>query len=211
MPLGERLKQLRLEKGLTQSQLASIFNLTKSTISLYESGKRSPDYATLMKFADFFDVTSDYLLNNSASPVLAKDDSSAYQYTENLRQFPVITNIKKNGNKFTYVRSNEWESYLAGSNETNMYWLKVADDALSGDGILPGDLALISEPAPYLQNQIGLVYCPDGKTHLCRVFQQQNHLILQFSNPLYQPLIYTEKDRNKVVILGKLKEIRRKY
>jgi len=73
MVLGERLKQLRQEKGLTQAQLGSYFNLAESSISLYEAGKRSPDYATLKRLAAFFAVSADYLLGSPEPAQLARE------------------------------------------------------------------------------------------------------------------------------------------
>lgn len=63
--LGNRLKNLRKEKKLLQKELAIELNLSQETISLYESNKREPDYATLQKIADFFNVTTDYLLGRT--------------------------------------------------------------------------------------------------------------------------------------------------
>lgn len=58
---GKRLKKLRLEKKLTAKEFGEIFSLAESTISGYENGNRKPDMETLMKFADFFEVSMDYL------------------------------------------------------------------------------------------------------------------------------------------------------
>ena len=62
---GDRLKELRTEKQLTQEQLANTFNTGKASISHYESGKRFPDVHAIEKFAEFFQVSVDYLLGNS--------------------------------------------------------------------------------------------------------------------------------------------------
>lgn len=58
----ENLKKLRLSKNLNQAQLAEIVGVQRNTISRYEKGDRQPDYATLSKLADFFSVSTDYLL-----------------------------------------------------------------------------------------------------------------------------------------------------
>ena len=65
MIFPKRLKRLRTEKDVSQEELGNILNLSKSTISLYESGKREPDYNTLNKIAQYFNVSTDYLLGNS--------------------------------------------------------------------------------------------------------------------------------------------------
>ena len=57
------LSLLRKEKGLSQQQLATELNLGNQTnISRWESGKFEPDIASLIKLADFFDVSIDYLV-----------------------------------------------------------------------------------------------------------------------------------------------------
>ncbi|SNT06210.1 DNA-binding transcriptional regulator, XRE-family HTH domain [Anaerovirgula multivorans] len=60
-----RLRNLRKALDLSQEELGQKFNLAKSTISQYELGKRTPDSIMLEKFADFFNVTVDYLLGRS--------------------------------------------------------------------------------------------------------------------------------------------------
>ncbi len=65
--IGQKIKKLRNKKGLLQKELADKLNLSQQTISLYESEKREPDYATLKKIADFFDVSTDYLLGRASA------------------------------------------------------------------------------------------------------------------------------------------------
>ncbi|MCK8827128.1 helix-turn-helix domain-containing protein [Natroniella acetigena] len=62
MSIGRRLKKLRKEAELTQAKLAKELNIGESTISLYESGNREPDYQILKRIADYFNVSVDYLL-----------------------------------------------------------------------------------------------------------------------------------------------------
>ena len=62
MELGKTIKELRKEKGLTQTALAGVLCTTQDSISLWERGKSLPDIPTLIKIAEFFDVTTDYLL-----------------------------------------------------------------------------------------------------------------------------------------------------
>lgn len=60
--LRKRLPELRRNKKITQEVIAKHLSIPRSTYSNYESGKREPDYETLIKLADFFGVTTDYLL-----------------------------------------------------------------------------------------------------------------------------------------------------
>lgn len=62
MNMGEKLKSLRIEKKLTQKQVADRIGLAISAVSSYESGTRYPSYGVLVKLARIFHVSTDYLL-----------------------------------------------------------------------------------------------------------------------------------------------------
>ena len=62
---GERLKELREEKGITREQLAGTLNLSYWAISKYEQNERRPDQEILNKIADYFDCSADYLLGRT--------------------------------------------------------------------------------------------------------------------------------------------------
>lgn len=57
----ERLKELRIEKGLGQVELSEAINVSKGIISLWENGLREPKLSNLIIMAQYFDVTIDYL------------------------------------------------------------------------------------------------------------------------------------------------------
>lgn len=60
-----RLKELREERNISQKYLGDLFNVAQNTISNWENGTREPDAATLMKLADIFEVSVDYLLGQT--------------------------------------------------------------------------------------------------------------------------------------------------
>ncbi len=59
---SERLKELRIEKGLTQRELAKATNLSQSALVHWEKDRRVPGADAVIALAQFFDVTADYLL-----------------------------------------------------------------------------------------------------------------------------------------------------
>jgi len=63
--LGDKLKELREEKKLTQADLAKLLNISPSTIGMWEQNRRSPDNEALKKLADIFEVSIDYLLGRN--------------------------------------------------------------------------------------------------------------------------------------------------
>ena len=64
MTFGERLRQLRTEKGLTQKQLAVETGTSERGIQNYEMGIRNPAFDVLIALADYFDVSLDYLCSD---------------------------------------------------------------------------------------------------------------------------------------------------
>lgn len=60
-----RLKELRKERNISQLKLAFDLNMNQNAISRYENLEREADYETLIKFADYFNVSLDYLLGRT--------------------------------------------------------------------------------------------------------------------------------------------------
>ncbi len=65
MTFGQRLTNLRQELKLTQKELAEKFNISPSSIGMFEQNRRSPDTELLNQFANFFVVSVDYLLGRT--------------------------------------------------------------------------------------------------------------------------------------------------
>lgn len=92
MQFGDRLKELREEKELKQAELASLFNISPSTIGMYEQNRRTPDFALLNSIADYFGVSVDYLLgrtnirNYEENTIAAHTDDRTQQLSEEGRK-----------------------------------------------------------------------------------------------------------------------------
>lgn len=59
--IGERLKELRKEKNLTQKEISKLLDIKQNTYSNYENNKSEPDIQTLIKMADIFKSSIDYI------------------------------------------------------------------------------------------------------------------------------------------------------
>lgn len=88
MNYGKRLKKLREERKLSQQQLADKLSINRSTYARYELGQTQPDYDTLRKIADFFEVSVDYLLgresNNDLPELTEKDKKDVAKQLEKI-------------------------------------------------------------------------------------------------------------------------------
>ena len=67
-----RLKELRKKRNISQIKLALDLSMNQNTISRYETGEREADYKTLIKIADYFNVSIDYLLERTNNPKINK-------------------------------------------------------------------------------------------------------------------------------------------
>ncbi len=65
-----RLKMLRKQRGISQLKLAMDLNMNQNSISRYENEERQADYRTLILFADYFNVSIDYLLERTDNPTI---------------------------------------------------------------------------------------------------------------------------------------------
>lgn len=89
MLFSERLRELRQNKGLSQSQLADALNISKSAISMYELGKREPDLETLEGIADFFNVDINYLIGKEDGSMYYLDPKAA-EIAQEVQQRPEL-------------------------------------------------------------------------------------------------------------------------
>ena len=67
MKMGHIISKLRYENGYSQVELAEKIGITKGAVGMYETDKRKPDYDTLIKLADLFNVSTDYLLSHTVN------------------------------------------------------------------------------------------------------------------------------------------------
>lgn len=110
-----RLKELRTESGLSQTDFAKKFNVAQNTVSNWENGNRTIDSETAVKMAKFFNVTVDYLLGR----------------TDDKNQKPGETNIKFD--EFTYAMYNESRELSDDDKQRLLTFARMLKDSISED------------------------------------------------------------------------------
>ena len=88
-------KDLRIRAGYTQDGLSEVLGISRSAISMYENGNREPDFETLEKIADFFNVDMNYLLGKTTVTTSISSSKTAYEPTYEDIQSLVARNGKK--------------------------------------------------------------------------------------------------------------------
>lgn len=114
---AKRLTNLREKKNLYQKDIAEIFNIEQATVSNWEKGKRIPDSEMLIKLANFFEVSVDYLLGN---------DTTLTTKEEELREMEALKQllIKKGFMKYNEDLTNEEIDRLMKFVNANKEFLK---------------------------------------------------------------------------------------
>ena len=72
--IGQRIRTMRLSRGMTQADLAHAINQSQSSITMYETGRREPDFETLEAFADIFNVPLSSLVSEELLAPEMHDD-----------------------------------------------------------------------------------------------------------------------------------------
>lgn len=192
-----RIKELRKLNGLTQNALAKKLGITQANLSGWENNHWQPDKDSLIKMADIFEVSVDYILGRQ----LKGSD------------FPNISAVQKR--KIPYLGEIACGKPVFANEEKGVYFdvcsdlkidfcLKAKGDSMINARIQDGDIVFIREQSMVNNGEIGAVIIGDEAT-LKRVYYypEQNRLMLQAENPAYAPLFYEGTELENIHILGK--------
>lgn len=196
------IKKLRIEKKITQSELANKLGLVRSAICNYESGRRQPDPETLNKLADYFNVSVDYLLGRTESKNTI--DFARYDniFQINVEQIPLFGEIACGKPIFA---SEDRESYiLSGTKIKADFCLIAKGDSMINARIHDGDIVFVKQQEMVNNGDIAVVLIGDEAT-LKRVYYypEKSKLVLNPENPKYEPFVYIGAELNEIKILGK--------
>lgn len=198
-----RIKEIRKAKKITAKTLADYVNVAESTMSLYENGKREPDFDTLSKIAFYLEVSIDYLLGNS--DITTRDDSfslPANIFPITRKRFPLVGEIACGEPIFA---DEDHETYVEASADIKAdFCLTAKGDSMIGARIQDGDIVFIREMPMVNNGEIAAVII-DNEATLKRVYYYPDKakLILNPENPAYEPLVYIGEELNQIRILGR--------
>lgn len=183
MTFAKRLRRLRLAQGLSQSALAELAGVSKSSINMYERGEREPGFATLLAFGEIFSTDPNYLLGGAARE----------------KKIPLLGEIACGEPIFT----NPEMGLYAGAQEAD-FCLRAKGDSMIGARIADGDLVFIRKQEMVENGEIAAVVIDDTAT-LKRIYYypEEQKLSLNAENPRYAPLIYVGEELDHIRILGK--------
>ncbi|HCX60936.1 MULTISPECIES: helix-turn-helix domain-containing protein [Sedimentibacter] len=90
--ISERIRYLRLKNNLTAKDLSLILGTSESAISLYENGKRKPSIELILKMADYFNVSTDFILGADKNTITDSEKIIDIDFSEVLESLIVYMN-----------------------------------------------------------------------------------------------------------------------
>lgn len=173
--LGSIIQSLRLEHDMTQEQLGELLDVTKSTISMYESGTRMPNIDKLERLTDIFHVDAGYLMGNTSLRNFNRD-SGAYLQIPICRRIIPGTSFWKNPDNI----QNHIVVPIELLNDSNDFCFAVhgSDPALAGSGFQKDDLLIFRLTDRISAKQRGLFVSGTGEKtalHLCSADRRSSY------------------------------------
>ncbi len=189
-----KIYELRKLKNISMMQAAKELSLPYTTYVNYEKGVREPSSETLIKIANYFGVSVDYLIGRSETKNIYTFEQNTPQITQDTVTFPVIGDIAAG---FDQIAVESWSgetievpaSYLKGHSKDDFFVL-----AVSGDSMYPfylnGDKVLILKQSTVANSgDIGAVIYDDECATLKKVeLINSDYIKLVPINPIYQPI-----------------------
>lgn len=201
---AERIKSLRTERGITQEQLASMLKMSRSTIGMYESGKREPDFEISEAIADIFNVDMDYLTGRSdierkhpiTPPTLIPP---GFQPMPAMTKVPLVGHIACG---VPITAEENIESMVSVPSEWHATFTLLCKGASMEPRIHDGDLVAIRKQPEVENGEIAAVRVGEEAT-LKHVYLHEDYIELRPENPAFASIIRRRDEMNDVHIEGK--------
>ncbi|MBR2389002.1 MAG: helix-turn-helix domain-containing protein [Clostridia bacterium] len=203
MNFSERLKNLRKQNKITQEKLAAIIGVERSSIGKYESSTTIPSNETLIKIAQFFNVSTDYLLGNN---ITRKTENKGYK-------IPVFGNVAA-GVPISAIEDiidfEEIDEELAATGE--YFGLIIKGDSME-PRMTTGDVVIVKSQSTIENGETAIVLVNGDEATCKKIKKTPEGVLLISTNPNYEPLFYTNKqiEQLPVRIIGKVIELRAKF
>lgn len=197
----EFLKTARTRKGITQQQAADYLGVSRQAYCNYENGTRSPDFETLLKLGEYFDVSVDFLLRGN---IYGNDP--VYSGAE---VFPIPITVKRPrlgviecGEPILCQQNIECEDDVPEDVHCD-FTLICHGDSMIGARINDGDIVYIRQQADVENREIAAVLIDEERVTLKRVKKNEQGKIVMLlpENPAYDPIDL--RDVESVRVLGK--------
>lgn len=209
---SQRLKALRKARGLSQKSLAAYLQVTQQAVGKWETGRSTPDPATVARLAQLLGTTTDCLLG--VQPPLAPAPAPAAQFGGPVGHYaespvPVVGTVRAGYGALAFEE--DYGTELAPVKDpANYFYLIVKGDSME-PRIHDGDYALVHRQPTLNNGDLGVMVFGEGEGTLKRYVQRGNAVILQPFNPAYEAKVIRGDELDELYIAGKVVETKTKW
>lgn len=205
MTFGEKLKQLRTERGLSQSEFANMLGTSKQVISRYELGQTTPKISVVAEWCGTLGVNLDNLINDNKSIY----DFPSPQITDDVVTFPVIGEVAAG---YEHIALEDWSGetveiprqYLHGRPQSDYVVLSVKGDSMYPLYIEGDKVMVLKQSTMNRSGEIGLIRYGGENATLKKVeyVKGEDWMKLLPLNPAYPPKLIEGVDLEQCEVLG---------
>ena len=199
---SENLKNLRRSQGISQEELAEKIGVSKSSIGMYEQGKRLPKTDTVMKkIAEYFGVSLDYLMGyEKLTPEFLERMGVSKIRMKRFRMLGDVACGKP------IMCNEDYETYIDASSDIHAdFCLRASGDSMINARIFDGDVVFVREQSMVENGEIAAVIVNDDEITLKRFYYYPDikKIVLMPENPLFSPMSYEDEQLAHIRVLGK--------
>ncbi|QGG46336.1 helix-turn-helix domain-containing protein [Heliorestis convoluta] len=208
---SEKLIEIREKHGLLQKEAALKIGIEPNTYNRYEKGTRNPDPATLLKIANFYNVSMDYVFGRSTTSTITPTETYVFTekpdttYGSKKRYIPIFKTIDPDVP--VLEQANLEEKLEISSSIDADFAIQITGDSMSWVGIHEGDIALLKQcPEPTHGSIVAVITGAVEKKAVLKFFINENEQpYLRAAHPKYKdvPLCPHYKVIGQVVMLLK--------
>lgn len=194
-----RIRELRKKHKISMKELGQYVGVAESTISLYETEKRQPDNNVLIKIAEIFNVSVDYLLGRETNDIYASIGAMPVKKIK----LPVLGNVACGEPIYA---NEDLEGYVYINEDIGAdFCLHAKGDSMVNARIFDGDTLFVKKQDMVDDGEIAVVLIEDEAT-VKRVYYDRENNTITFmpENPAYKPMRYNGEELNNIRILGKV-------
>ena len=216
MTFANNLKNLRAMKCISQAKLADVFGFTQQAVGRWEQGQSTPDYDTLVKLSNFFNVSTDYLLGRSDSPTGSCFVDIAHSPKEKTTRIPVLGRVAA-GIPIEAIEDiidyEELNTSLPQFRTGTFFGLVVRGHSMTPT-LRDKDVIIVRQQEDIDSGDLAVVLVGNEDATVKEVKKGMQGITLIGHNPsVYTPTFYSNKEIQTlpVRILGKVVELRRRF
>ena len=199
-----KLQELRERKGASMKEISRLLGMKYTTYVSYEKGQREPNSDVLVKIADFYGTTVDYLLGVNNERTSGKSTGVMIPVLGYVRAGIPIEAVEE-------ILDYE-EISLEMSRQGDYFGLQIKGDSMEPK-FSDGDVVIVRKQTQVENGQIAVVLVNGNDATVKKFYRTDNGIKLVSTNPTYDPFFFTPDEVNSlpVQVIGRVVELRAKF